>query len=88
MISVRLAQDNYATSMKANRVIYSNHIIRSQIEYSTETQTVVVRCILEIPATGQRRGFTSLEALITALQNELLELQSQIMPDESKDTPP
>lgn len=66
--------------MKPNSVIHCNLIIRSQIEYSTTTQAVIVRYILETPATGQRHGFTDVEALLVALRTELLGLQNQMIP--------
>ena len=70
----------YASGMKVNSVIHCNLIIRSQIEYSTVTQTVSMRCILESPTTGQRSGFTDVDALLTGLRAELLKMQSQIIP--------
>lgn len=69
--------------MKANPVMYSTLIIRSQVEYST-TQSVILRCVLEMPATGQRRGFTDLDDLLVALRAELMELQRQIIPLDQK----
>lgn len=66
--------------MKVNPVLNYTLIIRSQVEYSAATQRAVLRCILETPATGQRRGFSDAEALLTALRAELLELQNQIRP--------
>lgn len=71
--------------MKANSVIYHNLIIRSQAEYSADTQSVILRCVLEAPATGQRYGFIDLDALLAALRAELTALQNQIIPpDEEK----
>jgi len=68
--------------MNANPVARCNHIIYSQIEYNTTTQVVVVRCILESLTTGQRHGFTDVDALLEALRKELMEMQTQIvMPD-------
>jgi hypothetical protein len=66
--------------MKINPVSHCTFIIRSQVEYSTAAQAVILRCLLEIPATGERRGFTDLETLLTVLGTELLEMQSQIIP--------
>lgn len=66
-------------NMKANPVVYCNLIIRSQLEYSATTQAVIVRCMLESPATGQRQGFTDVEALLAALRTELMAMQSQII---------
>jgi hypothetical protein len=79
-IGVGLAGDGYATGMKPNPVIHCTLIIRSQIEYSRVTQEVTMRCILEMPATGQRLGFTEIEALLTTLRAQLLEMQYQIIP--------
>lgn len=44
------------------------------------TQTVVLRCLLEKPMTGQRCGFTEVDALLTALRADLMALQGQITP--------
>lgn len=65
--------------MKINPVAHCTLIIRSQAEYSAVTQSVSVRCILETPSTGQRQGFTNLEAVLTALCAELTEFQSQVI---------
>ena len=65
--------------MKANSVVYCNLIIRSQLEYSAATQAVIVRCMLEMPSTGQRQGFTDVEALLDALRVELTAMQNQII---------
>ena len=70
--------------MKANSVVYCNLIIRSQLEYSAATQAVIVRCMLEMPSTGQRQGFTDVEALLDALRAELTAMQNQIIPTEEK----
>ena len=70
--------------MKPNPVIHCNLIIRSQIEYSTAAQAVIVRCILETPATGQRHGFTDVEALLVVVRAELMGLQNQIIPPEQE----
>jgi hypothetical protein len=70
--------------MKANPVSNSTLILRSQVEYSTETQSVILRCILERPATGQRRGFTDAEALLAALRTDLMEMQNEIIPSEQQ----
>ena len=70
--------------MKANSVVYCNLIIRSQLEYSAATQAVIVRCMLEMPSTGQRQGFTDVEALLDALRAELTAMQNQIIPTEEE----
>ena len=66
--------------MNVNPVINCTLIIRSQVEYSTATQTAVLRCILEVPATGQRRGFTDEESLLAVLRLELTEMRNQLIP--------
>ena len=70
--------------MRANSVVYCNLIIRSQLEYSAATQAVIVRCMLEMPSTGQRQGFTDVEALLDALRAELTAMQNQIIPTEEE----
>jgi hypothetical protein len=78
------ALGGYPTSMNSNPVANCTLIIRSQVEYSAATQTVVLRCLLEKTATGQRRGFTDVDALLTALRAELIELQSRIIPPDQQ----
>lgn len=68
--------------MESNPVAYCTLIVRTQAEYSTLAQAVVVRCILEIPATGQRRGFTDVDELLAALRADLLEAQHQMIPSD------
>jgi len=77
---VLFAFDGYATGMKVNPVTNCTLIIRSQAEYSAATETVILRCILESPVTGQRQGFTDLATLITAIQAELIAMQNHILP--------
>jgi hypothetical protein len=81
---VSVTPGSYAASMKINPVANCTLIIRSQVEYSAATQMVVLRCLLEKSATGQRRGFTDVEALLTALRAELMDLQSQILPSDQQ----
>jgi hypothetical protein len=78
------ALGGYATTMNINPVANCILIIRSQAEYSAATQTVVLRCLLEKTATGQRRGFTDVDALLTALRAELMEIQNQIIPPDQQ----
>ena len=69
----------YPIPMKPNPLIYCNFIIHSQIEYSVTEQSVVMRCTLEMPATGRRSGFTDVEDLLSALRAEFLERQDEIV---------
>lgn len=71
--------------MKVNPVLNYTLIIRSQVEYSATTQSAVLRCMLETPATGQRRGFSDVDALLTTLRAELLALQNQLIPAEQEE---
>jgi hypothetical protein len=41
---------------------------------------VILRCILETPVTGQRRGFTDVDALLAAIRADLLNMQEQMIP--------
>ncbi len=79
---VCIALGGYGVSMNVNPVLNCTLVIRSQVEYSATTERVVLRCLLEKSATGQRRGFTEVDALLTALRAELMELQNQIIPQE------
>lgn len=63
--------------MKLNSVRHCSFLIRTQVEYSAVTGKVTLRCLLEIPAMGQRRGFTDVETLLASLRAELSELQKQ-----------
>lgn len=65
--------------MNVNPVRDATYIVRCQVEYSTATQTAVLRCLLEKPATGQRCSFTDLEALLVMLRAEIRGLQAQII---------
>ena len=47
------------------------YIIRCWQEHTTPDHEIVRRYALDIPATGQRRGFTSTEALLDTLSTEL-----------------
>ena len=71
--------------MKPNPVVYRTLIVRNQIEYSAATQTVITRCVLETPSSGQRQGFTDIEALLAALRDEIRQIQSLIIPLEQKE---
>jgi hypothetical protein len=88
LIGVRLAFAGYAASMKVNPVVNCTLIIRSQAEYSAATQSVILRCILESPATGRHHGFTDLASLIAAIEAELTEIQKCILPsgDENRES--
>ncbi len=66
--------------MDINSVTNRTLIIRSQAEYSTSAQTMIVRYILETPGSAKRRGFAGVESLLAALEAELTELQNQIIP--------
>ena len=62
------------------------HIIRIQMEFSLTTQRFVLRCILETPATGERRGFTDMDALTAALYAELTDMQDRMTTHFNNDT--
>jgi hypothetical protein len=79
-----MAAFGYCNGMKSHSVANCTLIIRSQVEYSTATQTVVLRCILEKSVSDQRRGFTDVDALLAAVRAELAELQSQIIPSDAQ----
>lgn len=50
---------------------YRGFIVRFWKEQATDPQQDVARFTLEIPATGQRLGFLSLEVLLEALRREI-----------------
>ena len=47
------------------------YVVRCWQEHTTPDHEVVMRYALDIPTTGQRRGFTSTEALLDTLSTEL-----------------
>lgn len=63
--------------MSSNELRNRTYILRSQVEYNTETRTAALRCILEIPATGERYGFASMDGLLAALRSHLSEIQEK-----------
>ena len=71
-----------------NSVIHCTLIIRSQAEYSVISETLRVHYILEVPITGQRRGFADLEALFSAVRTELMETHHQIIPSDHQEGKP
>jgi len=66
--------------MHINPVSNTTFIIRCQAEYSAVTRTVIVRCILETPATGQHRSFSDMYTLLAAIQADLIALQNELRP--------
>lgn len=75
--------------MKSNAVDFHNFIIRSQIEYSAAGRTTAVRCILETSATGERRGFTDIDALLACLREEMIAARNHARPigEEERENP-
>lgn len=65
--------------MYVNLVSNCTHIIRNQVEYNEGTQEMTLHSILEIPATGERLGFTTIDALMDALHTEFTNMQTQIV---------
>lgn len=51
------------------------YVVRSWQERTTQGREIVMRYALDIPATGQRRGFTESEALLDTLSTELTRAQ-------------
>lgn len=65
--------------MKTNPVSNCTFIIRCQAEYSAASRTVTLRCILEMPAGGRHRSFSDMDALLAALEADLLSMQSRLV---------
>ena len=74
--------------MQVNPVANYIFIIRTQAEYSLVAHTVSVRCILEVPSTGERHGFADVEALLAALGAELIAAHATIIPMDEKEENP
>ena len=51
------------------------YVVRCWQEHTPPGHEIVMRYALDIPATGQRRGFTSIEALLDTLSLELTNVQ-------------
>lgn len=68
----------------------TNHalIIRIQAEYSAAAQIMSIRYILEIPSSGEHRGFAEVGDLISALQIELTKIASPIVASEQNEEKP
>jgi hypothetical protein len=60
---------------------YRTYIIRCWEEQSARANAGIYRFSLEIPATGERFGFTSSKKLINALESVLAESQTQARTD-------
>jgi hypothetical protein len=56
---------------------YRTYVIRCWEEHSFQADTSIYRFTLEIPATGERFGFTSSEELINAIELALTQIQIQ-----------
>lgn len=54
--------------MVNNQANYKVFVVRCWDEQNSQAGTIVCRFSLEIPGTGQRFGFVSLEALMKALE--------------------
>ena len=60
---------------------YRIYVIRCWEEPSSQANTSTYRFTLDVPATGQRFGFTSSEELINALELALSQIHSQASVD-------
>lgn len=73
--------------MARHLATYMTYVIRCWAEQSSQATLSVYRFTLEIPATGQRFGFTNSEELIRALKLALSEIQTQECPEVTEDPP-
>ena len=71
--------------MSKTPLINGIFIIRTQAEYSPITKSMSVRCVLEMPMTGQHLMFVDVETLLTALSAEITEIHQQIIPKQKED---
>ncbi len=61
--------------------LYRTYIIRCWQEPCSQTADGAYRFSLEIPATGERLGFTCSEELVDALKTALAQIQVQVSAD-------
>ncbi len=62
---------------------YRTYVIRCWEEHSGQLGTCIYRFSLEVPATGERFGFTRSEDLIQALESAIAQIQTQAIADET-----
>ncbi|UBF29987.1 hypothetical protein K9N68_37935 (plasmid) [Kovacikia minuta CCNUW1] len=67
---------------------YRTYIIRCWEEQRSQSSTSIYRFTLEIPATGERFGFTQSQKLIQALELALAHIQTQTEPDAALEDEP
>jgi hypothetical protein len=60
---------------------YRIYVIRCWEEQGAQLSPSIYRFSLEIPATGERFGFTSTEELINALELSLAQIQAEAIAD-------
>jgi hypothetical protein len=63
-------------------------IVRVQAEYRAASQAMSVRYLLEIPSSGEHRGFADVEDLISALRIELRKSSEPIVASQRKEEKP
>lgn len=64
---------------------YRTYVIRCWQEHCEQQSTSIYRFSLEVPATGERFGFTCAENLISALELALAQMQTQAIADATED---
>jgi hypothetical protein len=67
---------------------YRIYVIRCWEEQCDQTSTNIYRFSLEIPATGERFGFTNSRELINALELALAQIQAQVRTDNTPESNP
>ena len=67
---------------------YRTYVIRCWEEQSAQPGTRIYRFSLEIPATGERSGFSRSEELIDALELVLSQIQGQAIADNASEDEP
>lgn len=74
--------------MATHLALYRTYVIRCWAEQCGQPDTSIYRFSLEIPATGERFGFTSSKELISALELSLTQIQTQVMADATAESKP
>jgi hypothetical protein len=74
--------------VKKHLVPYRIYVIRCWGEQSSQANSSIYRFTLDVPATGERFGFTSSGELINALELALFQIQTQELTEATSEDEP
>lgn len=84
---VLFAPDGYTALMPINPTTHAL-IVKIQTEYNAASREISVRYVLEIPSSGEHRGFVDIKALMSALGIELAKIATPIVTSDPKEEKP